>query len=381
MKFCDECGSMMKSGEGEDHWVCSSEDCGNELGRDNGDDEWTTESQVESEVIDVSDAEDKGLPKTTAHCPGAGTTARTGTCSRSGRPTSPRPDSSSVPNASTSGAKTTTERARSRHNPLIVVSFYVPRRRIVVHGPARRPPRAPRRLAVYRRDDGTSVHRRLCLGRREYRPVRARRHGAPASVLLRESPADPPGDRAEPGPHRARRAPSALGVPRPPRRARHRGHRTPRRPRSRSTIRRRRARRSRRSAASQASAPGTDVYRSRRYSRSGRPASIYSAGARTPSTRRVVPARRARATRVENCWGSFAGWSHPTTAAKRSYKRLRPANTEPRPRPSRSATPRRDTRSRRSIRRTSGAEVRRRTARQTPRTGRHRSRWPPARSA
>jgi len=48
--------------------------------------------------------------------------------------------------------------------------------------------------------------------------------------------------------------------------------------RSRSTIRRRRARRSRRSAASQASAPGTDVYRSRRYSRSGRPASIYSAG-------------------------------------------------------------------------------------------------------
>lgn len=151
--------------------------------------------------------------------------------------------------------------------------------------------------------------------------------------------------------------------------------------RSRSTIRRRRARRSRRSAASQASAPGTDVYRSRRYSRSGRPASIYSAGARTPSTRRRTRPERARATRVENCWGSFAGWSHPTTAAKRSYKRLRPANTEPRPRPSRSATPRRDTRSRRSIRRTSGAEVRRRTARQTPRTGRHRSRWPPARSA
>lgn len=114
---------------------------------------------------------------------------------------------------------------------------------------------------------------------------------------------------------------------------------------------------------------------------SGRPASIYSAGARTPSTRRRTRPERARATRVENCWGSFAGWSHPTTAAKRSYKRLRPANTEPRPRPSRSATPRRDTRSRRSIRRTSGAEVRRRTARQTPRTGRHRSRWPPARSA
>jgi DNA-directed RNA polymerase subunit M len=69
MKFCDECGSMMMSGEGEDHWVCSDEDCGHEIGREDGDDEWTTESQVESEVIDVSDAEDKGLPQTTAHCP------------------------------------------------------------------------------------------------------------------------------------------------------------------------------------------------------------------------------------------------------------------------------------------------------------------------
>ncbi|TKX52487.1 transcription factor S, partial [Halorubrum sp. SP9] len=51
MKFCDECGSMMKSGEGEDHWVCDS--CGHEIGRDEGDDEWTTESQVESEIVDV----------------------------------------------------------------------------------------------------------------------------------------------------------------------------------------------------------------------------------------------------------------------------------------------------------------------------------------
>ena len=70
MKFCDECGSMMKSGEGEDHWVCNS--CDHEIGREASDNEWTTESQVESEVIDVSDAEDKGLPKTTAHCPTCG---------------------------------------------------------------------------------------------------------------------------------------------------------------------------------------------------------------------------------------------------------------------------------------------------------------------
>ena len=70
MKFCDECGSMMKSGEGEDHWMCGS--CGYEIGREKSDAEWTTESQVESEVIDVSDAEDKGLPQTTAHCPECG---------------------------------------------------------------------------------------------------------------------------------------------------------------------------------------------------------------------------------------------------------------------------------------------------------------------
>jgi DNA-directed RNA polymerase subunit M len=68
MKFCDECGSMMKSGEGEDHWVCTA--CGYEVGRDDDDEAvWTTESQVESEVVDVSDAEDKGLPTTTAQCP------------------------------------------------------------------------------------------------------------------------------------------------------------------------------------------------------------------------------------------------------------------------------------------------------------------------
>ncbi|WP_281194089.1 transcription factor S [Halorubrum sp. F4] len=73
MKFCDECGSMMKSGEGEDHWVCDA--CGYETDRAEEEDEedaWTTQSQEESEIIDVSDAEDKGLPETTAYCPECG---------------------------------------------------------------------------------------------------------------------------------------------------------------------------------------------------------------------------------------------------------------------------------------------------------------------
>ncbi len=69
MKFCDECGSMMKSGEGADHWVCGS--CGHEVGReaDEGEDAWITDAQEESEVIDVSVVEDTGLPTTDAHCP------------------------------------------------------------------------------------------------------------------------------------------------------------------------------------------------------------------------------------------------------------------------------------------------------------------------
>jgi len=131
---------------------------------------------------------------------------------------------------------------------------------------------------VYRRDDGTSVHRRLCLGRREYRPVRARRHGAPRPFCfasrLRIRPATAPNPaltalverRARSG-FRDRLAERDIED------IEHRGDREiavddPKSSRASS----------RRSAASQASAPGTDVYRSRRYSRSGRPASIYSAG-------------------------------------------------------------------------------------------------------
>jgi len=67
MEFCDECGSMMKT-EG-DHWVCGS--CGHEQPRDEAEESEmvTTEGQEASEVVDVSGAEERGLPQMTAHCP------------------------------------------------------------------------------------------------------------------------------------------------------------------------------------------------------------------------------------------------------------------------------------------------------------------------
>ncbi len=67
MEFCDDCGSMMKT-EG-DHWVCGS--CGFEKLRDEVKEATmvTTQGQQDSEIVDVSDAEDKGLPTTTAQCP------------------------------------------------------------------------------------------------------------------------------------------------------------------------------------------------------------------------------------------------------------------------------------------------------------------------
>jgi DNA-directed RNA polymerase subunit M len=66
MEFCDECGSMMKTVD--DHWVCSS--CGHEQGRDAQKEARmvTTQGQEESEIVDVTDAESKGLPKTTTRC-------------------------------------------------------------------------------------------------------------------------------------------------------------------------------------------------------------------------------------------------------------------------------------------------------------------------
>ena len=70
MEFCDDCGSMMKT-EGN-HWVCGS--CEFEKLRDQQQEQamTTTQGQVSTEVVDVSDAEDQGLPSTTVHCPNCG---------------------------------------------------------------------------------------------------------------------------------------------------------------------------------------------------------------------------------------------------------------------------------------------------------------------
>jgi len=67
MEFCDDCGSMMKT-EG-DEWVCGS--CGFTRLRDEVKEAAmvTTEGQTESEIVDISDAEDQGLPTTGASCP------------------------------------------------------------------------------------------------------------------------------------------------------------------------------------------------------------------------------------------------------------------------------------------------------------------------
>jgi DNA-directed RNA polymerase subunit M len=70
MQFCDECGSMMKT-EG-DRWVCGS--CGYESVRDEAEEESmvTTQGQEESDVVDVSETDEAGLPTTDAHCPECG---------------------------------------------------------------------------------------------------------------------------------------------------------------------------------------------------------------------------------------------------------------------------------------------------------------------
>ncbi len=64
MEFCEECGSMMK--REDDVWVCTN--CGHTQG---GEDEAAyviTEEREESEIIEVDDADDAGLPKTDARC-------------------------------------------------------------------------------------------------------------------------------------------------------------------------------------------------------------------------------------------------------------------------------------------------------------------------
>ena len=69
MKFCDECGSMMKTDD--DAWVCGS--CGHEELRDAEEEAKTavtTQGQEETGVIDTSEvgAEDMG-PTTETLCP------------------------------------------------------------------------------------------------------------------------------------------------------------------------------------------------------------------------------------------------------------------------------------------------------------------------
>ncbi len=61
---------MMKT-EG-DRWICTS--CGNDIDRDTSHEEGmvTTQGQQESEIVDISDAEDTGLPTTSTTCPECG---------------------------------------------------------------------------------------------------------------------------------------------------------------------------------------------------------------------------------------------------------------------------------------------------------------------
>ncbi|MFB6193608.1 MAG: RPA12/RPB9/RPC11 RNA polymerase family protein, partial [Halobaculum sp.] len=68
MKFCDDCGSMMKT-EGE-VWVCGS--CGAEEARDGASEAGmqVTEGQQESNVVDVSEVDEETTgPTTEVSCP------------------------------------------------------------------------------------------------------------------------------------------------------------------------------------------------------------------------------------------------------------------------------------------------------------------------
>ena len=67
MEFCDDCGSMMKTENGQ--WICGS--CGFEKPRNQRQEQAmvTTQGQESTEIVDVSDAEDQGLPSMTAQCP------------------------------------------------------------------------------------------------------------------------------------------------------------------------------------------------------------------------------------------------------------------------------------------------------------------------
>ncbi|MFP4591483.1 MAG: transcription factor S [Halobacteriales archaeon] len=68
MEFCDECRSMMVREDGR--WVCTS--CGHEQGgREEAAYVVTTERE-ESELVEIDDAADRGLPTTSTRCPSCG---------------------------------------------------------------------------------------------------------------------------------------------------------------------------------------------------------------------------------------------------------------------------------------------------------------------
>jgi len=71
MKFCDECGSMMKA-EG-DEWVCGG--CGATESRNEAEETGMTteQAQEESDVVDMSDVDDETMgPTTEIRCPECG---------------------------------------------------------------------------------------------------------------------------------------------------------------------------------------------------------------------------------------------------------------------------------------------------------------------
>lgn len=69
MKFCDECGSIMHKENGT--WSCRS--CGFESTEVSGEQGMvTTQTQEDEGIVDISDAEERGLPTTETPCPECG---------------------------------------------------------------------------------------------------------------------------------------------------------------------------------------------------------------------------------------------------------------------------------------------------------------------
>lgn len=65
MEFCDECGSMMKAEE--DVWVCGS--CGHRQLKNPDTSYVIEEGQQVSEIVEIDDNGESGLPTTAVTCP------------------------------------------------------------------------------------------------------------------------------------------------------------------------------------------------------------------------------------------------------------------------------------------------------------------------